>query len=417
MATITRRSSEERICAMTHDKHANGPEDPQEHHATPEDVAALPSWSNRGSGGYRDFSVSREKARATFRERMQVERSGRAAAAAASAVAPEQDQRAPEVPATRPSTMPRTLKLAAVPEARPPGSSSQRGNGPFTAKHPRPTSARTGPARWAALNKAFERPAPAPPAALEIGIPVLAVVSLAGGVGKTSLVAALGRSLAIHGERVLLVDANQHGLLPLFFGAHELGTGALSTFANGDAAPLQVLTMEPESCGEEASAEHRLGERIAHHARDATRLLIDVSTDSTPITREVLRLWPTVLFTLTPDMASVVTLGAAHAILQRLADESGQPLKLFYILNQFDGSRRLHSDVHDLLAHQLGDRLLPFAIRRSDAVSEALAEGMTVVDYVPDSPIVEDIGQLCEWIHELDREPANELYTASRRES
>jgi cellulose synthase operon protein YhjQ len=287
---------------------------------------------------------------------------------------------------------------------------------PFVTKPPRPSSARSVPGRWAALNKAFEKPAPAPPPAIELDIPALAVVSLAGGVGKTSLVAALGRSLAIHGERVLLVDANAHGLLPLFFGAHELGTGAMSTFANGDAAPLQVLTMEVESSGEEVAADHRLAERIADHARGVSRLLMDVSTASTAITREVLRLAPTVLLTLTPDMASVASLAAAHDLLQRLADEIGQPLKLFYLLNQFDGARRLHSDVQNLLAAQLGNRLLPFGVRRSDAVSEALAEGMTVVDYVPDSPIVEDIGHLCQWIHELDRKPLSELHAASRRE-
>jgi cellulose biosynthesis protein BcsQ len=177
------------------------------------------------------------------------------------------------------------------------------------------------------------------------------------------------------------------------------------------------LSMELDSCAEESAAEHRLAEKIADHAHGASRLLMDVSTASTAITRELLRLSPTILLTLTPDMASVVSLARAHDLLQRLADETGQPLKLFYILNQFDGSRRLHSDVHALLARQLGDRLLPFAIRRSDAVSEALAEGMTVVDYVPDAPIVEDIGHLCQWIHELDHQPSNELYSAGRREN
>jgi hypothetical protein len=42
---------------------------------------------------------------------------------------------------------------------------------------------------------------------------------------------------------------------------------------------------------------------------------------------------------------------------------------------------------------------------------------MTVVDYVPDSPIVEDIGHLCQWIHELDHVPSNEVYSAGRREN
>jgi cellulose biosynthesis protein BcsQ len=39
----------------------------------------------------------------------------------------------------------------------------------------------------------------------------MAVFSLAGGVGKTSLVATLGRALSARGERVLLVDTAAYG--------------------------------------------------------------------------------------------------------------------------------------------------------------------------------------------------------------
>jgi cellulose biosynthesis protein BcsQ len=40
-------------------------------------------------------------------------------------------------------------------------------------------------------------------------------------------------------------------------------------------------------------------------------------------------------------------------------------------------------------------------IRRSPAVAEALAEGMTVMDYAPESPIVEDYTHLAEWVRNL----------------
>ena len=60
------------------------------------------------------------------------------------------------------------------------------------------------------------------------------------------------------------------------------------------------------------------------------------------------------------------------------------------MLNQFDPSLPLHLDVREVLREQLGERLLPFALRRTPAVSEALAEGMTVVDYAPASTVAED---------------------------
>src|SRR6185312_15835511 len=52
--------------------------------------------------------------------------------------------------------------------------------------------------------------------------PVVAIVSPAGGTGKTSLAASLTRTLAIQGERVLLVEAAADGLLPLYFGIDRL---------------------------------------------------------------------------------------------------------------------------------------------------------------------------------------------------
>ena len=53
------------------------------------------------------------------------------------------------------------------------------------------------------------------------------------------------------------------------------------------------------------------------------------------------------------------------------------------------------------LENRLGDRLVPVTIRRSDAVSEALADGMTVIDYCPDSDITEDFLRLAEWLRQM----------------
>jgi Mrp family chromosome partitioning ATPase len=58
--------------------------------------------------------------------------------------------------------------------------------------------------RWFALNSVFEgvgAPVEAAPAPVTLRAPVMAVFSLAGGVGKTSLVATLGRALSARGER------------------------------------------------------------------------------------------------------------------------------------------------------------------------------------------------------------------------
>jgi cellulose synthase operon protein YhjQ len=300
---------------------------------------------------------------------------------------------------------------------RPPSQRAAQRKIALAKRNSRPWSQRGASSRWAALHNVFEDSSPTHSTLVDCDVPVLALVSLAGGVGKTSLVASMGRSLAVLGESSLLVDTSMHVLLPLYFGSHDLSSGGLSTFAgSGEAAAVHVMTTDPEPPRTEPGEELHLAEKIAAQAQEVDRILIDVATGSSAITRELLRLTPTVLMTLTPDMASVVSLPSARAFFQQQAEAIGRPFELYYILNQFDASLRLHNDVHDLLARQLGERLLPFAIRRSSAVSEALAEGMTVVDYVPGSPIVEDLDQLSLWIRELDLPAKNEIHPILRRE-
>src|ERR1700676_1105184 len=261
--------------------------------------------------------------------------------------------------------------------------------------------------RWFALKGVFSGnnpPVEVAPAPSTSRAPVLAVFSLAGGVGKTSLVATLGRALSARGERVLLVDTAAYGLLPFFFGARDQRPGMLRTFSppgiSGD-APIQLVTVDPDTLGPENAPQETLTQEISRNSRAASRVVIDLATASGATTRRVLRMSPTVLVPVIPDMSSVVSVGSIDAFFQRHVSPSGQPIMPFYILNQFDPSLPLHLDVREVLREQLGDRLLPFALRRTPAVSEALAEGMTVVDYAPNSTVAEDFGALAAWVKSL----------------
>ncbi|HEX3660424.1 MAG TPA: cellulose biosynthesis protein BcsQ [Acidobacteriaceae bacterium] len=259
-----------------------------------------------------------------------------------------------------------------------------------------PARERVG-SRWFALRGLYGRsPEEAQPKRQEGPVPVLAVFSLAGGVGKTSLVASVGRALSARGEHVLLADTSLFGVLPFYFGAREIKPDVLRTFSGGPSdTPVQLLTLD----GERAAADQELLKReVARAAQDANRVLIDVATGSAAMLRQALRLSPTVLVPVVPDMASAVSLQSLETFFRNQEGLSGHPLRAWYVLNQFDPSMPLQLDVREVLRQQLGERLLPFAIHRSTAVSEALAEGMTVIDYAPNSPAAEDIMNLVTWI-------------------
>jgi cellulose synthase operon protein YhjQ len=335
------------------------------------DIATLYSQAHVEAAGYWDFSASRQQVRGKFRAR----------------VFPE-TAREFETTVFRPSQA----------EPPPPEFVTPSETAGETTIEVEPEVVST---RWYALHSVF---APEQAAQSQLGLetnpPVVAFFSLAGGVGKTCLTATLGRALAALGEHLLLADTPAGGMLPFYFGSRQSRPGAVRTFfppgptlgAETD-APVQVLNLPPEHFpGTVANRDPWLTD-LLNGGRLANRILLDVATASQEVPARLRRLTATILVPLLPDMSSVASLSALETLPQL-----GEAL---YLLNQFDAESPLHLDVRALLQQQLGDRLLPFVVRRSDTVSEALAEGMTVIDYAPDSPVAEDYRVLASWLRTL----------------
>ncbi len=260
--------------------------------------------------------------------------------------------------------------------------------------------------RWYALKGVFEQPGneraePQPVRQKETRTPVLAIFSFAGGVGKTSLVATLGRSLSSLGEKVLLTDTTSHGLLPFYFGASELRAETVRTFSppsGSTDAPIYLVNYAVDQlAGDEAVQEH-VAEEITKSGRGAHRVLLDLTANTGWLIARMAHLSPTVLVPLAPDMNSIISLQAIEKFIHGINGPDGTPIKVFYVLNQFDASLPLHLDVREVLRRQLGERLLPIVIRRAPAVSEALAEGMTIIDYASDAPVAEDYLNVANWL-------------------
>ncbi|HEV2709591.1 MAG TPA: cellulose synthase operon protein YhjQ/BcsQ [Edaphobacter sp.] len=261
--------------------------------------------------------------------------------------------------------------------------------------------------RWFALKGVFEEPEGDRIEAArqkETRTPVLAVYSLAGGVGKTSLVATVGRCLSSMGEKVLLTDTTSHGLLPFYFGASELQHDTVRTFSppsGSTDAPVFLVSHEMEKKRSDVAAEALFVEEVLTNSQGMHRILLDLAAASSWVIGQMARMNLTVLVPVAPDMNSVISLGLVEKFFSGLLDGDARPLQPFYLLNQFDPSLPLHLDVREVLRRKLGDRLLPFVIRRAPAVSEALAEGMTVVDYAPDNPIAEDYLNVATWLRSI----------------
>jgi cellulose synthase operon protein YhjQ len=245
---------------------------------------------------------------------------------------------------------------------------------------------------------------------------VLAIFSLAGGVGKTSLAATLGRALSHYGERALIVDTGSYGLLPFYFGSREGRPGQVRTFSPPGGtpdAPIHLVSFDGENGSRETPRPDALTEEISRASENMQRVVVDIPTGSIEVARQALRLATAVLVPILPDMNSVVSLNLVDRFLQQFPGADGRPVQAAFVLSQFDSSLPLHLDVREVLRQQLGDRLLPTTIRRSPAVSEALAEGMTVIDYAPTSPVTEDYLNVASWIRNSSA-PASAAFRGTR---
>ena len=255
-----------------------------------------------------------------------------------------------------------------------------------------------GSDRQSGDSRVGQRSAPRPAA------PMLSVLSISGGVGKTSIVATLGRALSSMGEKVMLADTNVHGILPYYFGAREQRPGAVRTFSpppGSSDAPVVLVSYDADGRAYDDAGQTRVLEDLYRRSSEVQRVLVDAGVNSAWLARTVSATNPWVLVPVAPDMNSVLGTQAVERLFQDVTGADGMPVKPYYVLNQYDPSMPLHLDVREVLRQFLGDRLLPIMLQRTPVVSEALAEGMTVIDYAPRTPIATDYMNLAAWVRKL----------------
>ncbi len=243
--------------------------------------------------------------------------------------------------------------------------------------------------------------------ATSITIPFQFVCSVSGGAGVTMFLATLARCLAAEGENVLLADPKASSLLPLYFGAGNPGDGELQSFLmpNSDTGVSIVNSLQAS----EGAFSRRIPKEsrsslittVRNAAEHSDRLLLDAGAVYASDVQSLRRRSHFGLVPLVPDVSSVYGLIRLEETLQSRESEKSVPWQIHYVLNKFDGSLALHRDIKASLENRLEERLVPVTIRRSDAVSEALADGMTVIDYCPDSGVAEDFLRLAEWLRQM----------------
>jgi MinD-like ATPase involved in chromosome partitioning or flagellar assembly len=217
------------------------------------------------------------------------------------------------------------------------------------------------------------------------------VYGTAGGVGTTTISATLARLFAKAGQSCALVDDRSESVLPFFFG-EQRAIYTQKRYAGLSAASETAVRMITRQAGDAGASEDEatgdnswLERSVAEVQYHLDHLVVDVQRGKEPALPE--GTGPIALLVAVPDVSSLM---GARA-LKRILSEKAVGSKVICLLNKFDFSQALHAEIHGWFQENFAQVL---TIGRSDLLSEALAEGLTVVDWMPQSAIATDFTRL-----------------------
>ena len=240
----------------------------------------------------------------------------------------------------------------------------------------------------------------------------IAIVSAAGGVGRSTLTASLATLLSQRKIAVLTVDFDPQnslstllgsdevslgGLLPDFLTRKEFGMSALVNsnevaclpFGRSNEVSLvtfeQHLRTEPEW----------LKQCIAQiNYPPGAFLLMDTPRLPSPYARQAMVAADLVIAVLAPDARSLALLPAVEAALTRC----NPGCQLIYVMNGLDSTRALQSDLLAQFRSALQIRLSPYPIHRDEAIPRAVANWANLQSLSPDSLVAHDLNGLLSWL-------------------
>jgi cellulose synthase operon protein YhjQ len=246
---------------------------------------------------------------------------------------------------------------------------------------------------------------------------VISVVSMKGGVGKTSITANLATALAnkLGAQRVSAIDLDPQNALKWHFGfvQHELPGLCSAAVTGSQLAEIGLLNHHGIGCTPYGAATEP--ERIAFELilkqqpdwlrlqiakafpRDDQIVLIDTPPGQSVYLSQAFACSDLVLIVLLADGASYATVPAMETFLEEMIPVNPY-LKTLYVINQLDESDPLGKDIFALLRHRLQDRISPLNVSSDEAVREALALQQSVLQYDPHGQANQDFLNLAHWL-------------------
>jgi cellulose synthase operon protein YhjQ len=250
---------------------------------------------------------------------------------------------------------------------------------------------------------------------------VISVISMKGGVGKTSITANLASAISQrpNAPTVAVIDLDPQNALQWHFGfmeQHSAGICQLSVnFGALNQACLKTdknILCYPYGFADEPSRrdfESLLKENPEWLKQQIQSLnlpsesivLIDTPPGQSPYMAQAMSAANLALVVLLADGASYATAPMMETVFEEMIPLNPY-LKSAYLINQVNPTDALSTDIQVMLTQRLGNRLVPVQISEDEAVREALAFQQSVLIYDENGLASHDFARLAEWTMGLD---------------
>lgn len=240
---------------------------------------------------------------------------------------------------------------------------------------------------------------------------ILGLQGVRGGVGTTSITAALAWSLQLLGENVLVVDTCPDNLLRLSFNVdfvHRDGwaramldgrdwrEGGMRYTSQLDLLPFGQLTAQERETPDrwlERLSDFSAGLRTLKESGRYAWILLDLPSGTAPLTRQLVNECDHTLAVVKADTN-------CHVRLHQQVLPAGSHI----LINDLRVGSQLQDDLYQVWL-QSQRRLLPMVIHRDEAMAESMAAKQPLGEYRSDSLAAEEILTLANWclLHYSDR--------------
>ncbi|MEA2062804.1 MAG: ParA family protein [Gemmatimonadota bacterium] len=225
----------------------------------------------------------------------------------------------------------------------------------------------------------------------------IAILSMKGGVGKTTTAMNLGHGLSLNGERVILIDCDpQNSVGEIFDVSEEEGLSELILGKKANMSEVRRNLFVISSGGRRLfDSEVELSRRkdrdrtLCHVLGDLTNsdfVFCDCSSAMNLININVLAFVDFVIVPVGMDYFSISGLKQTFELIKEVCQRTGHQVRLMGILaTQYDVRTRISREIYGVLDKMFPSEMFKTVIHNNVKLKESPAYGMTIFEYDIDS--------------------------------